>query len=70
MLFRSDNSRHKSIIIGSNGAMLKKIGTSARADIEKLAGAKVMLDLFVKVKKDWKDDNIALADFGFSKKDL
>ena len=66
----TDNSRHKSIIIGSNGAMLKKIGTSARADIEKLAGAKVMLELFVKVKKDWKDDNIALADFGFSKKDL
>ncbi len=66
----TENSRHKQIIIGSGGTMLKKIGSSARAEIEKLTGSKVMLELFVKVKKDWKDDSVALADFGFSKKDL
>ncbi len=66
----TDNARHKQIIIGSKGEMLKKIGSSARAEIENLAGTKVMLELFVKVKKDWKDDSVALSDFGFSKKDL
>ena len=66
----TENERHKSIIIGSKGAMLKQIGTSARKDIEELTGLKVMLELFVKVKKDWKDDISALTDFGFSKKDL
>lgn len=66
----TDNERHKSIIIGSNGSMLKQIGMNARKDIEELTGTKVMLELFVKVKKDWKDDNTALTEFGFSKKDL
>lgn len=66
----TENARHKSIIIGSNGAMLKQIGTSARRDIEGLTGQRVMLDLFVKVKKDWKDDSSVLSDLGFSKKDI
>ena len=66
----TDNERHKSIIIGSNGSKLKQIGISARKDIEDLTNSQVMLELFVKVKKDWKDDNIALSEFGFSKKDL
>lgn len=66
----TESSRHKQIIIGSNGSMLKRIGVSARSDIEKLVGKKVMLDLFVKVKKDWKDDSVALNDLGFSKKDI
>lgn len=66
----TESSRHKQIIIGSNGAMLKQIGTTARIDIEKLVGKKVMLDLFVKVKSDWKDDASALIDFGFNKKDI
>lgn len=66
----TENERHKSIIIGSKGVMLKQIGSSARRDIEELTGSKVMLNLFVKVKKDWKDDVSALSDFGFSKKDL
>lgn len=66
----TENARHKSIIIGSNGTMLKQIGTSARRDIEELTGQKVMLDLFVKVKKDWKDDSSVLNDLGFSKKDI
>ncbi len=66
----TDNARHKQIIIGSNGDMLKKIGVCARQDIEKLVGKKVMLELFVKVKKDWKDDITTLNDLGFSKKDI
>ncbi|MBQ8425118.1 MAG: GTPase Era [Clostridia bacterium] len=66
----TENERHKSIIIGSKGAILKQIGTSARKDIEELTGLKVMLELFVKVKKHWKDDISALTDFGLSKKDL
>ena len=50
--------------------MLKQIGMWARKDIEKLVDSKVMLDLFVKVKKDWKDDSNALSDLGFNKKDI
>lgn len=66
----TESERHKQIIIGKNGSMIKHIGMQARQDIEKLTGAKVMLDLFVKVRKDWKDDAVALADLGFSKKDI
>ena len=66
----TESERHKQIIIGKNGAMIKHIGMQARLDIEKLTGSKVMLDLFVKVRKDWKDDALALADLGFNKKDI
>ena len=66
----TESARHKQIIIGSNGSMLKQIGTAARKDIEELTGTKVMIELFVKVKKDWKDDVIALNEFGFNKKDI
>ena len=66
----TESDRHKQIIIGKNGEMLKQIGRSARIDIEKLVENKVMLDLFVKVRKDWKDDINALIDLGFSKKDI
>ena len=66
----TENSRHKQIIIGSNGSMLKQIGIASRKDIEELTGTKVMIELFVKVKKDWKDDAIALNEFGFNKKDI
>ena len=66
----TENARHKQIIIGTNGSMLKQIGMSARKDIESLTGTKVMINLFVKVKKDWKDDVVALSEFGFNKKDI
>ena len=66
----TENSRHKQIIIGTNGSMLKQIGVAARKDIEELTGTKVMINLFVKVKKDWKDDVVALNEFGFNKKDI
>ena len=66
----TESARHKQIIIGANGSMLKRIGSAARIDIEELTGTKVMIELFVKVKKDWKDDVVALTEFGFNKKDI
>lgn len=66
----TENERHKQIIIGKNGNMLKQIGMSARKEIEGLVDAKVVLDLFVKIRKDWKDNQNALNDLGFSKKDI
>ena len=65
----TESERHKQIIIGKNGEMLKQIGIAARRDIESLVGTKVMLDLFVKVRRDWKNDILALNDLGFNKKD-
>ena len=65
----TESDRHKSIIIGKNGDMLKQIGIAARRDIEALIGTKVNLELFVKVRKDWKNDALALSDLGFNKKD-
>ena len=65
----TENERHKQIIIGKNGEMLKQIGIAARHDIEELVGGKVNLELFVKVRKDWKNDAMMLSDLGFNKKD-
>ncbi len=50
-----ERASHKSIIIGKQGAMLQKIGSEARADIERLLGTKVMLKLWVKVREDWRN---------------
>jgi len=55
----------KPIVIGKDGALLKKIGTLARKDIEKLLGKKVFLRLWVKVKSDWSDDERALQSLGY-----
>ena len=55
----------KNIVIGREGEMLKKIGTDARLDIEKLIGQKVYLQLWVKVKKGWSDNERALQSLGF-----
>ena len=65
----TESERHKQIIIGKNGEMLKQIGIASRRDIEALVDNKVMLELFVKVRKDWKNDVLALNDLGFNKKD-
>lgn len=56
---------HKGMIIGRQGAMLKKIASRARADIESFLDAKVNLQCWVKVKEDWRDSNYILNDFGF-----
>ena len=53
------------MVIGKGGAMLKKIGTRARKDIEQFLGTKVFLELYVKVSDNWKDSNSYLRDFGY-----
>ena len=62
-----DKDSHKSIIIGRNGRMIKKIGTSARINIERMLGCKVYLELFVKVRSEWKNNESYLREFGLSK---
>ena len=61
-----EKDSHKGIIIGKKGAMLKKIGELARADIEAFMGTKVFLQTWVKVKKNWRDSNAQLRNFGFT----
>jgi len=58
---------HKGMIIGKNGAMLKKIGQYAREDIERFMGAKVFLQTWVKVKENWRDSRTLIKNFGYSK---
>ncbi|WWR14828.1 GTPase Era [Lachnospiraceae bacterium JLR.KK008] len=60
-----ERDSHKGIIIGKNGSMLKKIGSQARLDIEDLLQSKVNLQLWVKVKKDWRDSDFLLKNFGY-----
>jgi GTP-binding protein Era len=60
-----EKQSHKRIIIGKGGSMLKKIGTLARADIESFLGCRVFLELWVKVKKDWRDTAGSLKLFGY-----
>ena len=62
-----ERDSHKGIIIGKQGAMLKKIGTNARYEIEKMLDAKVNLKLWVKVKKDWRDSDFLIQNFGYRK---
>lgn len=64
-----ERESHKGIIIGKRGSMLKKIGTNARFEIERLLGCKVNLRLFVKVKENWRDSEVLLANYGFKKED-
>ena len=65
-----EREAHKRIIIGKQGSQLKKIGTYAREDLESFFGVKVFLDLWVKVKTNWRDDAVNLNNFGFNKNDL
>ncbi len=60
-----ERNSHKPIIIGKNGEMLKKIGSWAREDMEKFFGVKVFLDLWVKVKENWRESSAVVANFGF-----
>lgn len=61
-----EKTSHKGIIIGKQGAMLKKIGELARADIEAFMGTKVFLQTWVKVKENWRDSTAQLRNFGFT----
>lgn len=65
-----EKDSHKGIIIGKKGAMLKKIGSAARYEIEEQLEGKVNLQLWVKVKKDWRDSDFLIKNFGYNKKDL
>lgn len=65
-----ERDSHKGIIIGKGGQMLKKIGSLARADIERMLDMKVNLKIWVKVKKDWRDSDFMLKNFGFQSKDF
>ena len=60
-----EKASHKGIIIGKGGAMLKKIGESARRDIERFMGTKVYLQTWVKVKENWRDSDAMLRNFGY-----
>ena len=62
-----ERDSHKGIIIGKQGAMLKKIGSNARFELEKMLEAKVNLKLWVKVKKDWRDSDFLISNFGYRK---
>lgn len=65
-----EKDSHKGIIIGKGGAMLKRIGTAARAEIEEQMGARVNLKLFVKVRKNWRDNEMFIKSFGYDLKKM
>lgn len=65
-----ERDSHKGIIIGKKGTMLKKIGTNARFEIEQMLEQKVNLKLWVKVKKDWRDSDFLVKNFGYDKKEI
>ena len=65
-----EKGSHKAIIIGKKGELLKKIGTAARLDIERLLGSPIFLQLWVKIKKDWRNSDFYLKNFGYDVKEL
>ena len=65
-----ERDSHKRIIIGKQGAMIKEIGSKARYDMERLLGSKVYLTLWVKVKKNWRDSQFLLKNYGFNDQDF
>ena len=64
-----EKASHKGIIVGKNGDTLKHIGTYARQDLERILGTKVFLDLWVKVKQNWRDSVAAIGNFGYNSSD-
>ena len=65
-----EKDSHKGSIIGKGGAMLRRIGSPARMEIEKMMEIKVNLQLWVKVKKDWRDSDFMIKNFGYDKKEI
>lgn len=65
-----EKDSHKGIIIGKQGSMLKKIGTEARKDVERLLGSKVNMQIWVKIKKNWRDSDFLLKNFGYNKREI
>ncbi|MDR0964022.1 MAG: KH domain-containing protein, partial [Clostridium sp.] len=65
-----EKNSHKGMIIGKGGAMLKRIGSLARPEIEQILEKRVNLQVFVKVKKDWRDSDFLLKNFGYDTKEI
>ena len=65
-----ERNSHKGIIIGKGGSMLKKIGSNARYEMERLLDTQVNLKLWVKVRKDWRDSELMMKNFGYNKDDI
>ncbi|OON98491.1 MAG: GTPase Era [Epulopiscium sp. Nele67-Bin004] len=65
-----ERDSHKRIIIGKQGQMIKNIGTNARRDIERLLGSKIYLNLWVKIKKNWRDSDFLLKNYGYNNRDM
>ncbi len=65
-----ERETHKGIIIGKQGSMLKRIGSTARYDMQRLLGSPIYLQIWVKVKKDWRDSDFLLKNFGYDKKNI
>lgn len=65
-----ERDSHKGIIIGKGGAMLKKIGSAARFEVERMMEMKVNLQIWVKVRKDWRDSDLFIKNFGYDKKEI
>mgnify|MGYP003292430631 CR=1 FL=1 len=65
-----ERESHKGIIIGKQGSMLKRIGSTARYDMQRLLGSPIYLQIWVKVKKDWRDSDFLLKNFGYDKKNI
>jgi GTP-binding protein Era len=65
-----ERDSHKGIIIGKGGSMLKKIGTSARMEIGNLMDTQVNLKLWVKVRKEWRDSDLYMKNYGYNPKDI
>ena len=61
-----EKESHKAIILGKNGEMIKKISTMARKHIEKIVGEQVNLQVYVKVKANWRNDSKAIQEFGLT----
>ena len=64
-----EKASHKGIIIGKGGSLIKKIGSYARQDIEEMLDSKVFLDLYVRVKENWRDSGYNISDFGFKEEE-
>ncbi len=65
-----EKDSHKGIIIGKQGSMLKKIGSNARRDIQRFLGSQINLQIWIKVKKDWRDSDFMLKNFGYDAKNI
>ncbi len=65
-----ERDSHKGIIIGKGGSMLKRIGTEARKDIERMMEIQVNLKLWVKVRKEWRDSELYMKNYGYDGKDV